>query len=220
MGRRHKEGSVLIAASPEIVFAYVDDHSHLSSHMSESSWMMGGGGMGVELDAAKGQAVGSHIRLSGNVFGIRLFLDEVVTRRNPRREKVWETVGPPRLLVIGSYSMGLELKRENSNSRLRVFIDYDLPTGRAAWWLGRLFGGTYATWCVDQMLEGPSEALWNSLKCTSKCAGVTEGRASRICRHDRLFRKSSGAGSVIRGVGLYSRIRWLDACRRSPWSWL
>ena len=59
MGRRHKEGSVLIAASPEIVFAYVDDHSRLSSHMNESSWMMGGGGMSLELDAAKGQAVGS-----------------------------------------------------------------------------------------------------------------------------------------------------------------
>jgi hypothetical protein len=77
MRGRHKERSVLVAAPPEVVFAYVDDHSRLSSHMSTSSWMIGGGRMGVELDAAKGQAVGSHVRLSGKVFGIPLFLDEV-----------------------------------------------------------------------------------------------------------------------------------------------
>jgi Polyketide cyclase / dehydrase and lipid transport len=181
MGRRHKEGSVLIAASPEIVFAYVDDHSRFSSHMSESSWMMGGGGMGVELDAAKGQAVGSHIRLSGNVFGIRLFLDEVVTRRNPPREKVWETVGPPRLLVIGSYSMGLELKRENGNSRLRVFIDYDLPTGRAARWLGRVFGGMYATWCVDQCSRDRRSTLEMSETLLEVCGPLDEGSGSSMC---------------------------------------
>jgi polyketide cyclase/dehydrase/lipid transport protein len=157
MRGRHKERSVLVAAPPEVVFAYVDDHSRLSSHMSTSSWMIGGGRMGVELDAAKGQAVGSHVRLSGKVFGIPLFLDEVVTRRNPPREKVWETVGTPRLLVIGSYRMGLDVKQDNGNSRLRVFIDYDLPTGRATRWLGRLFGGMYATWCVGQMLEAPSK---------------------------------------------------------------
>jgi hypothetical protein len=53
----------LIPAPPEQVFAFVDDHSRFSSHMSQSSWMMGGGRMSIELDEAKGQAVGSHIRL-------------------------------------------------------------------------------------------------------------------------------------------------------------
>ena len=157
MGWQHKEGSVLIPASAEVVFAYVDDHSRLSSHMSQSSWMMGGGRMGVELDAGKGQAVGSHIRLRGNVFGIPLFVDEVVRRRNPPSEKIWETVGTPRLLVIGSYRMGLDVKPANGKSRLRVFIDYDLPIDRPTRWLGRLFGGMYARWCIDQMLEGPSK---------------------------------------------------------------
>jgi hypothetical protein len=97
---------VSIAATPEEVFAFIDDHSQFASHMSQSSWMMGGGRMLVDVDAARGQAVGSHIRLSGKVFGVRLFLDEVVTRRNPPTDKVWETVGIPRLLVIGSYRMG------------------------------------------------------------------------------------------------------------------
>ena len=153
--QRHREGAVLIAGTPDEVFAFVDDHSRFASHMSQSSWMMGGGRMLVDVDGAKGQAVGSHIRLSGKVFGVRLFLDELVTRRSPPTEKVWETVGTPRLLVIGPYRMGIEIGPENRGSRLRVFIDYDLPTGWTSW-LALLFGGIYAGWCVKQMLAGTS----------------------------------------------------------------
>ena len=154
--QRHREGTKSISAAPEKIFAFIDDHSRFASHMSQSSWMMGGGRMVVDVDAARGQAVGSHIRLSGNVFGIRLFLDEVVTRRNPPREKMWETVGSPKLLVIGSYRMGVEITPESRGSRLRVFIDYDLPTGLTLV-LGWLFGDFYARWCVKQMLAGTSE---------------------------------------------------------------
>jgi hypothetical protein len=112
MTARHLERSAFIDASPEDVFAFVDDHSRFSSHMSESSWMMGGGSMSVELDEAKGHAVGSHIHLSGRVLGVSLYLDEVVTRRDPPTNKVWETVGAPRLLVIGAYSMGVQVTPE------------------------------------------------------------------------------------------------------------
>ena len=149
---RHYESRVLIKAPAEDVFAYVDDPAHLSSHMDESSWMMGGGRMDISVDDGRGQRVGSHIRLSGKVFGVTLFLDEEVTRREPPRMKVWETVGNLRLLVIGHYRMGVEVEPQESNSLLRVYIDYDLPLTNA--WLGRLFGGIYAKWCVRQMIKG------------------------------------------------------------------
>jgi Polyketide cyclase / dehydrase and lipid transport len=159
MTARHHERDLFVAAAPEEVFAFVDDHARFSSHMSESSWMMGGGGMAVALDEAKGQAVGSHIRLSGRVCGVRLYLDEVVTRRNPPTDKVWATVGAPRLLVIGPYEMGVQITPDDSGSHVRVFIDYELPKGWATYWLGRLFGSFYAKWCVDQMLVGVARAF-------------------------------------------------------------
>jgi hypothetical protein len=159
MTPRHLESSAFIDASSEDVFAFVDDHSRFSSHMSESSWMMGGGRMVVELDEAKGQAVGSHIRLSGRVFGVSLYLDEVVKRRDPPTNKVWETVGAPRLLVIGPYSMGVQITPERGGSRLRVFIDYQLPDDPVTYWLGWLFGGLYARWCAAQMLTGVVKQL-------------------------------------------------------------
>lgn len=159
MTARHHERDQFVAATPEEVFAFVDDHKRFSAHMSESSWMMGGGRMSVELDEAKGQAEGSHIRLSGRVLGVGLYLDEVVTRRDPPTTKVWATVGVPRLLVIGQYELGVEIEPEESGSRVRVFINYELPNGSAAYWLGRLFGPFYAEWCVDQMLTGVARAF-------------------------------------------------------------
>lgn len=39
--------------------------------------------------------------MSGKVFGVRLFLDEVVTRRNPPTDKVWETVSKSSWMMGG-----------------------------------------------------------------------------------------------------------------------
>jgi hypothetical protein len=150
---RHCEESVHVPASAERVFDYVDDHARLSSHMNQSSWMMGGGRMDVQADAGQGRSVGSHIRLSGRILGIRLFLDEVVTQHEPPYRKVWQTVGTLRLLVIGHYRMGVEVNAEHGASRLRVFIDYELPAALTTRWLGYLFGGIYAKWCVKQMIQ-------------------------------------------------------------------
>ena len=84
--------------------------------------------------------------------GATLSLEEVVTEREPPRLKVWRTIGVPRLLVIGNYQMRVAIEPRENASLPRVEIDYDLPpTNR---WLGYLIGGTYAKWCVRQMIDG------------------------------------------------------------------
>ena len=148
--KRHMVTLALIAAEPHEVFARLDDQTRLAEHMSKPSLMMGGGKMTYEFDERKGQAVGSHIRMGGSAFGLQLSLHEVVTERIPPRRKVWQTVGTPRLVVIGSYEMGFGLSAANQGSALRVWIDYELPTRG----LGRFvpaLGVAYARWCVKQM---------------------------------------------------------------------
>lgn len=147
-------------APPAAVFARLDDHARLSAHMSQRSWKMGWGRMETVLDDQRGQAVGSHIVLRGRVFGIRLYLDEVVTARDPPLGKAWETVGQPRLIVIGRYRMGFELRAANGRaSHLRVQIHYDIPERGAARISGRLFGRSYARWCVRQMVRDTQQAF-------------------------------------------------------------
>ena len=140
-----------ISAPVGEVFALVDDHTRLSSHMTRRSWAMGGGSMTIDTDASHGKTIGSRLRLHGVVFGVSLFVEEVVVERMPPFRKVWETVGEPKLLVIGRYRMGVELEEFGRSSRLRVFIDYDLPA-KAPWrWLGALFGRYYARWCTARI---------------------------------------------------------------------
>lgn len=152
---KHYELEKIIQATPNEVFQFVNDHAQFSSHMNKPSLMMGGGRMITETDEGKGQKIGSHIRLKGKAFGIPLFLDEVVTRYEPPFCKTWETVGEVKLIVVGHYKMGIEIKPLEKNSFLRVFIDYDLPQKNA--WLGKLFGKTFAKWCVNQMIRGASD---------------------------------------------------------------
>jgi hypothetical protein len=135
------------------VFAFVDDFSKLSSHMSQSSGMMMGGRMELALDGGRGQIVGSQVRMSGRMMGIELFLEEVVTEREPPRHKAWETVGNPKLVVIGQYRLGFDIVSNGRLSDLRIFIDYDLPSSPWLRWLGNLLGSIYARWCVRQMVN-------------------------------------------------------------------
>lgn len=140
----HYESSAAIRAPADRVFEYVDNHVSLSAHMGKPSWKTAWSRMEISLDENQGKCVGSHIRLTGQVLGIRLAVEEVVTERNPPHRKVWETVDSPRLLVMGHYRMGFEITPQGDASLLRVFIDYALPDTVPARWLGYLLGQYYA----------------------------------------------------------------------------
>jgi hypothetical protein len=161
---RHFADKVTLNAGAAEVFSYGDDFSRLSSHMNKSTTMMMGGSMTTSLDAARGQTIGSRVTMSGKMMGIELSLEEVVTERLPPRHKAWETVGSPRLLVIGSYRLGFDVVSKNNASDLRVFIDYDLPPSPASRWLGYLFGPIYAKWCVRQMINGARDHFTELLR--------------------------------------------------------
>ena len=153
MFTRHEESIAIVNAPPERVFAALDDPARLSSHMSKSSWQMAGGKMETVVDAMQGRAVGSHIKLSGRVLGIDLFVEEIVTAHDVPIRKVWETIGIPRLVVIGPYRMSFDLNRSERGSRLCVAIDYELPPRGAGRVLGWLFGRAYARWCTRRMVH-------------------------------------------------------------------
>lgn len=151
---KHYEDSVLVKVPVDKVFAYADDPANFSSHMNKSSWMMGGSKMMTQTDEGKGQKVGSHIKMIGNIFGINLFLDEVITIHESPHHKEWQTVGKINLLVIDHYKLGFEIKPEGEKSYFKVYIDYDLPKSLKTYWLGIILGDVYAKWCVQQMIKG------------------------------------------------------------------
>ena len=82
------ESTGFVQSPADQVFAHIDDHTRLSSHMGEPSWRMGGGRLETLIDEGRGQKVGSRIRLSGRVFGVELSVEEIVVERDPPRRKV------------------------------------------------------------------------------------------------------------------------------------
>ena len=145
------ETTTEVHAAPSQLFDHLDDQALLGSHMEKPTMMMMGGRMTYEFDEAKGRAVGSVIKMGGSILGIRLFVEEVVTERDPPRRKVWETRGRPRILIIGDYRMGFEITPSGDHSNLRVFIEYDDPPSLIGRRLGRAIAPTYARWCVRRM---------------------------------------------------------------------
>ena len=150
----HHENLGLANASVEQVFAFLDDPKALSEHMGKSSMMMLGSRMSIDVDAGSGRVIGSSVRMHGRVMGIRISLEEIITKRQVPRMKVWETIGTPKLLVIAHYRMGFELTRNGDSSLVRFFIDYSLPIKPPGSWLGHWLGAVYARWCTRQMVMG------------------------------------------------------------------
>ncbi|ESQ88008.1 polyketide cyclase [Asticcacaulis sp. AC460] len=159
-----REASVDVAATPDLVFAHMDDQSKLGSHMEKPSMMMMGGRMTYEFDAAKGQAVGSVIKMGGGFLGVKLSVEEVITVHDPPRRKVWETCGQSQILIIGAYRMGFEITPAKGGSHLRVFIDYNHLTTFFGGILSLCFASIYARWCVSQMASDARRAFLPRLK--------------------------------------------------------
>lgn len=119
--------------------------------------MMMGSRMSIDVDAGGGQTVGSKIRMYGSVMGIPISLEEVICERRVPYEKQWETIGTPKLIVMGHYRMGFDVKPSDDSSLVRVFIDYSLPMGFVGQCLGRVFGSVYAKWCTRRMTRDAAE---------------------------------------------------------------
>lgn len=149
---RHFQAGASVAATPEALFAWLDDQARVGGHMGRRSPMMGGGRMAYTFDAKKGQAIGSRFSLSGTAFGLRLSVEQIVADRTPPWRKVWRTIGAPRLFVIGGYSIGFEILPRQSDVQLRIWIDYDPPSRGWARHVPAL-ASLYARWCVRRMVD-------------------------------------------------------------------
>jgi hypothetical protein len=151
--RNHRSSTILLNATPEDAFVFLDDPTQLSSHMGKSSWMMAGSKMKLKLDEKNGRGVGAEIVLEGQMMGMPLLVRESVTESIFLKRKVWATRGPQKMIVIDQYKMGFELAPLNGHTSLRVFIDYNLPSDGLNRILGILVGHIYAKWCTTKMAK-------------------------------------------------------------------
>lgn len=157
--------SAVIDAPAERVFAYSDDIRNLARHMSEASSMpLMGSKLSLEIITPQVTGVGATYRYSGRMMGLLIDFSETVTRYEPGREKVWRTIGQPRLLIIDSYVMRVLVEPvSDQTSRLAISIDYELPRSGLCHWVGRALARPYAQWCLGSMVDGTARDLQRGL---------------------------------------------------------
>ncbi len=155
------EQAIVIQAPAEQVFAYTDDIRNMGFHMSEKSSMpMMGSKLKLEILTPQPTGVGATYRYSGKMMGLTIDFSETVTKYVPNREKIWHTIGEPKLIIMSGYEMRTTVEPLSpDSSRLRISIAYDLPASGFWNFVGVLLGDWYSRWCLRQMTEGTRQAL-------------------------------------------------------------
>ena len=153
--------TVEIHAPAHEVFAHIDDIRNVGWHMTEQSSMaMMGSRLALEVLSEQRTGLGATYRYSGKIMGLTLDFPESVTKYVPNREKVWHTIGQPRLLIMSSYEMHLAVEPQlPSLSRLTISIAYELPRSRFWRFVGMLLGGSYSRWCLRRMCRDTKRTL-------------------------------------------------------------
>ena len=155
----HLDENVWIDAPPAAVFAWIDDPRNTGWHMSRPSMAMLGSVLQTEQISPNATGLGATYRSHGRVMGLPLDFTGVVSRWVPQEEKIWRSIGEPRLIVIGAFEMRLTITPESGGSRLTAGIEYTLPKSWAGRLLGRVLARPYSRWCLRRICRDAKSAL-------------------------------------------------------------
>jgi hypothetical protein len=129
---------------------------------------MMGSRLKLEILSDERTGLGATYRYSGTVMGLSIDFSEFVTKYLPPREKVWRTIGEPRLLIIALYEMRVAIERLSPTSaRLTISIVYELPSSAFRRIVALLLDRPYSRWCLRRMLQDARRALEAPAKVTA-----------------------------------------------------
>jgi hypothetical protein len=146
-------------ASPQQVFTTIDDLGVTGMHMTKSSTMMMGSKLNLQFLSPHKSGVGSRYRWSGKMMGLTMDFTVEVKKWVDGKEKVWETIGPTKLIIYSWYRMMLNVKPAGEKSEATLSIAYEKPKGLFNRILCFLVADWYCRWCLRQMLGDARKKL-------------------------------------------------------------
>ena len=143
--------TVVIHANANEIFAFMDDIDNTGMHMTKSNAPMMGGKLKLQWLTTHKTGLGTKYRWTGKVIGMKMDFTVEVTKWVEGKEKVWETVGDAKMIVLSWYRMYLILTPlDDGTTRTELGIYYTKPKGSV---LGFFLARWYAVWCVKSMLK-------------------------------------------------------------------
>ena len=151
--------NIIIRNSPEKVFSYMDNLGNTGMHMMQSSSMMMGSKLKLELLSENATGLNAKFRWYGNMMGIKMDFTVDVTKWIKDKEKVWETVGDAKMIILGWYQMRLQLTPITEGTKAELSIAYTYPKKILGKILTFFLAQWYANWCLKSMLSNSKQSL-------------------------------------------------------------
>lgn len=145
--------SILIHASPEEVFAYMDNLSNTGMHMMKSSVMMMGSKLVLEQLSSNSTGISAKYHWYGKIMGMTMDFSVIVMKWQPPSLKEWETVGEAKIIIMSWYRMRFEITPSEKAAITKLSISYLPPKEWYYKILSFLFANWYCNWCLNNMLN-------------------------------------------------------------------
>ncbi|MEO8149142.1 MAG: SRPBCC family protein [Bacteroidia bacterium] len=150
---------IIIYSSPEKVFAYMDNIGNTGMHMTKSSMPMMGSKLELKQLSENEAGLNSKFRWTGKMMGFSMDFTVVVTKWIRDKEKVWETIGEAKMIILGWYQMRLVISPEGENTKAELSIAYTKPKDVFFKVIAFFLAPLYANWCLNNMLNDSKKNL-------------------------------------------------------------
>ena len=151
--------SIIIHSIPEKVFAYMDNIANTGMHMTKSSKPMMGSKLELKQLSENTTGLNSKFRWYGKMMGFTMDFTVVVTKWVKDKEKVWETIGKAKMIILGWYQMCLTISPEQQNTKAELSIAYTKPENIFFKFIAFFLAPVYANWCLNNMLQDSKKVL-------------------------------------------------------------
>ncbi len=143
----------------------MDNINNTGMHMTKSSKPVMGSKLGLKQLSENATGLNSKFRWYGKMMGFTMDFTVVVTKWIKDKEKVWETIGEAKMIILGWYQMRLMISPQGENTKAVLSIAYIKPKNIFLKFIAFFLAPLYANWCLNNMLQdskkGP-EANQNS----------------------------------------------------------
>ena len=74
-------------------------------------------------------------------------------------EKIWETIGPAKMIIMDWFQMRIMISSEGGNTKAALSIAYTKPKNILFKFIAFFIAPLYANWCINNMLKDSKKLL-------------------------------------------------------------
>jgi hypothetical protein len=151
--------NIIIHSTAEKVFVYMDNIANTGMHMTKNSKPMMGSRLELKQLSENTTGLNSKFRWFGKMMWFTMDFTVVVTKWIKDKEKVWETIGKAKMIIMSWYQMRLMISPDGQNTKAELSIAYTKPKNVFFKIIAFFLAPLYANWCLNNMLNDSKKML-------------------------------------------------------------